>query len=47
VIHNLAEDVSLDFSDHGTEIAFTVPNDLPPLGERPLKGVTQGWAPDR
>ncbi|MDT0350273.1 ATP-binding protein [Pseudonocardia charpentierae] len=47
VIHNLAEDVSLDFSDHGTQIAFTVPNDLPPLGERPLKGVTQGWAPDR
>jgi hypothetical protein len=24
-----------------------VPDDLPPLGERPLKGVTQGWAPDR
>jgi anti-sigma regulatory factor (Ser/Thr protein kinase) len=47
VIHNLAEDVSLDFSDHGTQIAFTVPNDLPPLGERSLKGVTQGWAPDR
>ena len=39
MIHNLAEDVSLDFSDHGTQIAFTVPNDLPPLGERPLKGV--------
>lgn len=47
VIHNLAEDVSLDFSDHGTQIAFTVPNDLPPLAERPLKGVIQGWAPDR
>jgi anti-sigma regulatory factor (Ser/Thr protein kinase) len=47
VIHNLAEEVSLDFSDEGTRIAFTVPSDLPPLGERPLKGVTQGWAPDR
>ena len=47
VIHNLAEEVSLDFSDEGTRIAFTVPSDLPPLGARPLKGVTQGWAPDR
>jgi anti-sigma regulatory factor (Ser/Thr protein kinase) len=46
VIHNLAEEVSLDFSDHGTRIAFTVPSDLPPLGERPLTGVTQGWRPD-
>jgi anti-sigma regulatory factor (Ser/Thr protein kinase) len=47
VIHNLAEEVSLDVSDQGTRIAFTVPSDLPPLGERPLKGVVQGWAPDR
>jgi hypothetical protein len=47
VIHNLAEDVSLDFSDSGTRIAFTLPGDVAPLGERPLKGATQGWAPDR
>ena len=47
VIHNLAEEMSLDFSDHGTRIAFTVPSDPPPLGERPLKGTTQGWTPDR
>jgi anti-sigma regulatory factor (Ser/Thr protein kinase) len=47
VIHNLAEEVSLDFSDDGTRIAFTVPSDPPPLGERPLTGITQGWTPDR
>jgi anti-sigma regulatory factor (Ser/Thr protein kinase) len=47
VIHNLAEEMSLDFSDHGTRIAFTVPSDPPPLGERPLNGTTQGWTPDR
>jgi anti-sigma regulatory factor (Ser/Thr protein kinase) len=46
VIHNLAEEVSLDYSDHGTRIAFTVPSDPPPLEERPLKGITQGWTPD-
>jgi anti-sigma regulatory factor (Ser/Thr protein kinase) len=45
VINNLADDVSLDFSDHGTRIAFTLPSDLPPLEERPLMGVTQGWRP--
>jgi anti-sigma regulatory factor (Ser/Thr protein kinase) len=47
VIHNLADDVSLDFSDHGTRIAFTLPSDLPPLGQRPLTGVVQGWRPDQ
>jgi anti-sigma regulatory factor (Ser/Thr protein kinase) len=45
VIHNLAVEVTLEHTDHGTRIAFTVPGDAVPLGERPLAGVTQGWAP--
>jgi len=45
VIHNLADEVSLAPSDHGTRITFTVPSDLPPLAERPLTGITDGWRP--
>jgi hypothetical protein len=45
VIHNLADEVALDHTDHGTRIAFTVPADAAPLGERPLTGVAQGWKP--
>ncbi len=45
VIHNLANEVSLDFSDRGTRIAFTVPGHVPPLDDHPLTGVTQGWTP--
>jgi anti-sigma regulatory factor (Ser/Thr protein kinase) len=45
VIHNLADEVTLDHTDHGTRIAFTVPADAAPLGERPLTGVAQGWKP--
>ena len=45
VIHNLAAEVTLEHTDHGTRIAFTVPGDAMPLGERPLAGVTQGWTP--
>jgi anti-sigma regulatory factor (Ser/Thr protein kinase) len=45
VIHNLANEVSLDFSDHGTRIAFTVPGQVPSLDDHPLAGVTQGWTP--
>jgi anti-sigma regulatory factor (Ser/Thr protein kinase) len=45
VIHNLAQEVTLDHTEHGTRIAFTVPNDAAPLDERPLTGVTQGWKP--
>jgi anti-sigma regulatory factor (Ser/Thr protein kinase) len=46
VIHNLAQEVTLHHTDHGTRIAFTVPGDAPPLATRPLTGVTQGWKPD-
>jgi anti-sigma regulatory factor (Ser/Thr protein kinase) len=45
VIHNLAQEVELDHTDRGTRIAFTVPSDAPPLAQRPLAGVTQGWKP--
>ena len=45
VIHNHAVEVTLEHTDHGTRIAFTVPGDAVPLGERPLAGVTQGWTP--
>ncbi|MDT7582029.1 MAG: hypothetical protein QOK35_3293 [Pseudonocardiales bacterium] len=45
VIHNLAQEVTLEHTDHGTRISFVVPGDAQPLGERPLAGVTQGWKP--
>jgi anti-sigma regulatory factor (Ser/Thr protein kinase) len=45
VIHNLAHDVSLDFSDHGTRVAFTMPGDAAVFDEQPFAGVTQGWTP--
>jgi hypothetical protein len=45
VIHNLAQEVTLDHAEHGTRIAFTVPGEAAPLGERPLTGVSQGWKP--
>lgn len=45
VIHNLAHEVTLGHTDHGTRIAFTVPGEAPSLGERSLTGVTQGWKP--
>jgi anti-sigma regulatory factor (Ser/Thr protein kinase) len=47
VIHNLAHGITLDHTDHGTRIAFTMPGDAPTLGERPLTGVIQGWKPER
>jgi anti-sigma regulatory factor (Ser/Thr protein kinase) len=43
VIHNLASEVSLDFSARGTRIAFTVPGHAVPAV--PPMGVTQGWTP--
>jgi anti-sigma regulatory factor (Ser/Thr protein kinase) len=45
VIHNLADEVTLDVSDHGTRIAFTMPGHIPPLGKSPLTGATHGWTP--
>jgi anti-sigma regulatory factor (Ser/Thr protein kinase) len=44
VIHNLADEVSLDISEHGTRIAFTVPGEAPVLDGSSRNGVTQGWA---
>ena len=45
VIHNLAEEVTLDFDESGTRVAFTVPDDPPPLAQRPAgPGAAQWWA---
>jgi anti-sigma regulatory factor (Ser/Thr protein kinase) len=45
VIHNLAHEVSLEYSDSGTRIAFTVPGQVRSFDGTPLTGVTQGWTP--
>jgi anti-sigma regulatory factor (Ser/Thr protein kinase) len=45
VIHNLAEEVTLEVGESGTRVAFTVPGDPPPLEHcRPVPGSAQWWA---
>jgi anti-sigma regulatory factor (Ser/Thr protein kinase) len=49
VIHNLADEVSLEVGESGTRVAFTVPGDPPPLAQRrlvpvPVPGPAQWWA---
>ena len=34
VIHNLADEVALEVGESGTRVAFTVPDDPPPLAQR-------------
>jgi len=45
VIHNLADEVTLEVDESGTRVAFTVPGDPPPLAQRrPVPGPAQWWA---
>lgn len=44
VIHTLAREVTLDVTDGGTRIGFTVPRDPPPLADHPhAEGAPQWW----
>jgi anti-sigma regulatory factor (Ser/Thr protein kinase) len=45
VIHNLADEVTLEIGESGTRVAFTVPGNPPPLAQRrPAAGPAQWWA---
>ena len=45
VIHTLGDEVTLEVGEAGTRIAFTVPDDPPPLHQRhPVPGAAQWWA---
>jgi anti-sigma regulatory factor (Ser/Thr protein kinase) len=47
VIHTLAREVTLDVTDVGTRLGFTVPPDPPPLGGRPsTERAPQWWTQD-
>ena len=44
VIHNLADEVTLEVGESGTRVAFTVPDDPPPLAQRSAApGAAQWW----
>jgi anti-sigma regulatory factor (Ser/Thr protein kinase) len=45
VIHTLGDEVTLEVGESGTRVAFTVPDDPPPLAQRrPVPSAPQWWA---